>query len=84
MRCAVVTGATGFVGRHIVKTLIEKGYRVSCPVRNKNKASDVLGEDVNIEWVDFSDINSIRNFLEETMNTPRICVRHVKVYPSGR
>ncbi len=62
----LVTGATGFVGRHIVKTLKERDYRVVCPVRNKEKALSILGSDVFIEWVDFSDINSIRNLLEET------------------
>lgn len=37
-----VTGATGFVGRHTVRTLLERGHRVRALVRDSNKANDVL------------------------------------------
>ncbi|HKV40613.1 MAG TPA: NAD-dependent epimerase/dehydratase family protein, partial [Blastocatellia bacterium] len=33
---ALVTGATGFVGSHLVEHLIEKGYRVRCLVRQNS------------------------------------------------
>lgn len=37
----LVTGATGFVGGHLVPALIEKGYEVECLVRSENKANQL-------------------------------------------
>ena len=33
----LLTGATGMVGAHLAKALVEKGYTVRCLVRNKEK-----------------------------------------------
>ena len=33
MKRALVTGATGFIGRHLVRVLSERGYDVACLVR---------------------------------------------------
>lgn len=44
---ALVTGATGFLGRHVVRTLAEQGTRVRCLVRATSTAGDLrefLGE----------------------------------------
>jgi UDP-glucose 4-epimerase len=35
---SLVTGATGFIGRHLVAALLERGYKVKALVRNKDKA----------------------------------------------
>ena len=37
----IVSGATGFVGRHVVKELVEKGYEVFALVRDLEKASSI-------------------------------------------
>ena len=34
----IVTGATGFVGRHIISNLVKKGYSVTALVRDVEKA----------------------------------------------
>ena len=37
----IVTGATGFVGRHLVKSLIEKNYTVTVLARNLEKVTQI-------------------------------------------
>ena len=40
-RKVIVSGATGFIGRHVVKELVEKGYEVFALVRDLEKASSI-------------------------------------------
>jgi nucleoside-diphosphate-sugar epimerase len=49
MKKALVTGATGFTGSHVVPRLIERGYRVRCLVRPSSDKS-VL-KDHAVEWI---------------------------------
>lgn len=42
IRTVAVTGSTGFVGRHMVRGLLGKGYRVRALVRDLAKAREVL------------------------------------------
>ncbi|PIM97801.1 Dihydrokaempferol 4-reductase [Handroanthus impetiginosus] len=37
-----VTGATGYIGSWLVKSLLEKGYRVHATLRNQEKASNLV------------------------------------------
>jgi nucleoside-diphosphate-sugar epimerase len=37
----LITGATGFVGSHLLQMALTQDRKVICPVRNKNAASDV-------------------------------------------
>jgi len=37
----LVTGATGFIGRHLVPCLIEKGYNITCLIRDDKKAGTI-------------------------------------------
>lgn len=38
MRLALVTGATGFIGQRVVCALVEKGWKVKCLCRSRDKA----------------------------------------------
>ena len=51
---AVVTGATGFVGSHLVDLLLEKGYRVTAALRSASRAKWLDGKPVGKVEVDFS------------------------------
>ncbi|MBE3586114.1 NAD-dependent epimerase/dehydratase family protein [Desulfofundulus thermocisternus] len=55
----LVTGATGLVGRHIVPALVQAGYRVRCPVRNRRKARSLLGNEVEFYTGDVTDPSSL-------------------------
>ena len=59
-----ITGATGFVGRYIVKELLLQGYEVGCLVRNVKKAEKILGEGIKAYKVDFEDKKSIKEAFE--------------------
>lgn len=50
MPTALVTGATGFVGSHLVDHLIEKGYRVTATLRKTSRSRWLEGKPV--EWVE--------------------------------
>lgn len=44
----LVTGGTGFVGSHVVENLLQKGYTVTCLVRDPRRLQWLAGLDVNI------------------------------------
>src|SRR5690349_13948526 len=45
---ALVTGATGFVGSHVVDALLAEGLPVRALVRNASKAGDLPGRGVEV------------------------------------
>ncbi|MBI2171348.1 MAG: complex I NDUFA9 subunit family protein [Chloroflexi bacterium] len=51
----LVTGATGFVGRHVVKTLAERGHTVRAVGRSRGREEAVAGSGVEIAYADVSD-----------------------------
>ena len=52
----IVTGATGFVGRHIISNLVKKGYSVTALVRDVEKARTMNALiNTNIIYFDISD-----------------------------
>lgn len=61
-----VTGATGFVGFHVVKQLAEKGYSAVLLVRDKQKADHLFADSENIFCIkgDVTDSESIRKAIE--------------------
>jgi len=53
MRTALVTGATGFVGSHLVDLLLTREYRVTCTLRKTSNLRWLEGKPVEKVEVDF-------------------------------
>jgi uncharacterized protein YbjT (DUF2867 family) len=60
----LVTGATGWVGRHVVSALRERGVEVRAFVRDPDTAAQMLGLDVELAAGDFADRASLDRALE--------------------
>ena len=52
---ALVTGATGFIGTHLVRVLAERGVRVRALARSPEKARRLAGPNVEVVIGDFGD-----------------------------
>jgi uncharacterized protein YbjT (DUF2867 family) len=61
---ALVTGATGNVGAHVVRELREHGVEPRAFVRDREKAAGLLGDDVELAVGSFSDRASLDRALQ--------------------
>ncbi|MDE0865767.1 MAG: SDR family NAD(P)-dependent oxidoreductase [Rubripirellula sp.] len=61
MTHALVTGATGFIGHHLVQRLTASGTAVTCLVRETSQCSRLRELDVRLVHGDVSDLNSLED-----------------------
>jgi nucleoside-diphosphate-sugar epimerase len=61
---AVVTGANGFVGSHLVDLLLERGYRVRALVRESSDLRWLEGKDVELFKSGLFDLDGLRRAFE--------------------
>src|SRR5258708_39977218 len=61
-----VTGATGFVGSHVVRQLVDAGHEVIAAVRNPAKAQEPTRLGVTIARGDVTDKESMREPMRGT------------------
>ncbi len=62
---AVVTGANGFVGSHLVDLLLEKNYKVRCLVRKTSNMRWLKGKDIEIIDTGLFDKDGLRKAFKE-------------------
>jgi nucleoside-diphosphate-sugar epimerase len=72
MPTAFVTGATGFLGRHIIDVLLEANWTVTAVVRNPTAAAKILSPDVTILPGDLTKPETIRKAMPDEVD----CVFH--------
>jgi nucleoside-diphosphate-sugar epimerase len=61
---ALVTGANGFIGSHLVELLLRKKYSVRCLVRKTSDLRWLQGSDVEYIYGDLFDANALRTAVE--------------------
>jgi Nucleoside-diphosphate-sugar epimerases len=60
----LVTGATGFIGSHITRKLVQRGEKVKILIRKTSKTSNIDDIDAQRVYGDVLDADSIKKALE--------------------
>ena len=61
----LVTGASGFIGKHLVRTLVEQGREVRCLVRKTSDTQYLDNLGVELFYGDLLDRNSLKDIAED-------------------
>ncbi|MBK1987406.1 CIA30 family protein [Sphaerospermopsis aphanizomenoides BCCUSP55] len=80
MGVVLVAGATGGVGKRVVKRLSAQGYKVRCLVRDIDKARSILGNDVDLVVGDITKPETLNNLVLSNIQAV-VCCTAVRVQP---
>jgi uncharacterized protein YbjT (DUF2867 family) len=72
----LITGATGTVGRHLLRLLDERGAAVRALVRDRDRAADLLGHGIDLAVGDFADRASLTSALDGVSAVYLACANH--------
>lgn len=59
-----ITGATGFVGHHLLRRLLKTDHHITCLIRETSKIDHLQGEDITFIRGDIRDRNSVLNAID--------------------
>ncbi len=76
----LVAGATGGVGKRVVRRLIERGYKVRSLVRDIDRARSILGNDVDLVAADITKPETLTPLVMANIEA-LICCTTVRVQP---
>ncbi len=76
----LVAGATGGVGKRVVRRLVERGYRVRSLVRDAHRAKEILGDNVELFEGDITIPETLTSAMMQNV-TAIVCCTGVKVQP---
>jgi uncharacterized protein YbjT (DUF2867 family) len=76
----LVAGATGGVGKRVVRRLIEKGYKVRCLVRDIDKARSIIDNKADVVVADITKPETLSPLLMANIQAV-ICCTAVRVQP---
>lgn len=76
----VITGSTGFIGRHLTPALVEQGYNILEITRSIEKSTTLFGQATNKHLLT-KDNNSLKLVLEKFR--PEVCIHLASFLTSG-
>lgn len=80
MGVILVAGATGGVGKRVVRRSLERGYRVRAIVRDIDRARSIIGDDVDLVVADITKPETLNSIVMADIQAV-ICCTAVRVQP---
>ncbi|NDJ25242.1 NAD(P)H-binding protein [Nostoc sp. B(2019)] len=80
MGVILVAGATGGVGKRVVRRSLERGYRVRAIVRDIDRARSIIGDDVDLVVADITKPETLTSIVMADIQAV-ICCTAVRVQP---